>query len=484
MYDFIVVGAGYGGISTAALLANESKNILLLESHSKIGGCASYYKRKGFLFDVGATTLSGIQPNQPLGRLFNLLNIQPNLLKIDPGVIIKSDEKIIKRVADKDSWINNACSVFNSENQKEFWKEVFETEKKAWEFINHNSSLPPRSFGDVIRLLKPSNIEYLSLLPKIYKSVENVINKYDLQDELFIKFLEEQLLITTQNNIKDSPFLTACLGLAYPSETYYPFGGMYKPADLIMEVYKQKGGELKINRRVISITKKKDYFLVKTNKGEEFKTKNVVSNIPIWNMVSITEGKISNYFQRQSNLFDRSWGAFTINFGIEFSSQLDSLYFQIHTKDKIPNCSSRSFFVSFSHINDSEKAPSGWRSVTISAHTDTNLWNNLSEEEYSNRKKITTEFILSEFDRNFPEMRNSEKLFVLSGSPNTFEHYTNRHKGFVGGIPHSIKKSLLRMPPNLTPFKGLYIVGDTVFPGQGTPAVVLGALNIVTRILN
>ena len=53
MYDFIVVGAGYGGISTAAFLAKESQNILLLESHSKIGGCASFYERKEFIFDVG-----------------------------------------------------------------------------------------------------------------------------------------------------------------------------------------------------------------------------------------------------------------------------------------------------------------------------------------------------------------------------------------------------------------------------------------------
>ncbi len=74
--------------------------------------------------------------------------------------------------------------------------------------------------------------------------------------------------------------------------------------------------------------------------------------------------------------------------------------------------------------------------------------------------------------------------YLLSGTPSTYEFYTGRFNGFVGGIPHSVKKNLLRMPPNKTPFTNLYMVGDTVFPGQGIPAVVLGALNTVNRIIS
>ena len=73
---------------------------------------------------------------------------------------------------------------------------------------------------------------------------------------------------------------------------------------------------------------------------------------------------------------------------------------------------------------------------------------------------------------------------MLAGTPDTFEFYTNRKNGFVGGIPHSIHTNLLFMTPNVTPFPNLYIIGDSVFPGQGIPAVVLGAMNVVNRILH
>jgi phytoene dehydrogenase-like protein len=42
---------------------------------------------------------------------------------------------------------------------------------------------------------------------------------------------------------------------------------------------------------------------------------------------------------------------------------------------------------------------------------------------------------------------------------------------------------MLLLPPNQTPFAGLYMVGDSVFPGQGTPAVMLGAWNTIERIV-
>ena len=55
--------------------------VKLLEAHTVSGGCASYFKRKNFIFDVGATTLSGIQKHQPLGKLIANLNLEDIKLK-------------------------------------------------------------------------------------------------------------------------------------------------------------------------------------------------------------------------------------------------------------------------------------------------------------------------------------------------------------------------------------------------------------------
>lgn len=482
MYDFIVIGSGYGGIATASLLAKEGFSVLILESHISIGGCASFFKRKGFTFDVGATTLSGVLPNQPLGKLFNNLNIKPNLKKLDIGMIVKLKDKDIIRYSDKKKWINEANKKFGIK-QELFWDKIYSIESKSWDLISNNYRLPPKDIKDLIHLAKISNFKYIDLAIGLFKPLKSLLEKYKLdKNKDFVDFIDEQLLISTQNTSILAPYLTASIGLAYPSETYYPYGGIYKPLELALNYFKSRGNEIKFREKAISILKKKDFYEISTQKGNMYKAKGIISNIPIWNMKEICNGNIREYFTEISNSFKSSWGAFTLYFAIENNLELETVYYQIHTKNKLPYSSSKSIFVSFSLDDDYEKAPKGWRTVTISTHTSVEEWDNLSKEEYERRKNILENSILEEFDLSFPELIGKEKFYIESGSPKTFKFFTNRHRGYVGGIPHTIKKSILSLQGNTTPFDNFYMVGDTVFPGQGTPAVVSGALNIIQRI--
>ncbi len=51
-YDVIVIGSGLGGLTAANRLANCGHSILLLEHHHKLGGLATWFKRKGHIFDI------------------------------------------------------------------------------------------------------------------------------------------------------------------------------------------------------------------------------------------------------------------------------------------------------------------------------------------------------------------------------------------------------------------------------------------------
>jgi phytoene dehydrogenase-like protein len=52
----------------------------------------------------------------------------------------------------------------------------------------------------------------------------------------------------------------------------------------------------------------------------------------------------------------------------------------------------------------------------------------------------------------------------------------------VGGIPLDRRIFPWSYPRPTTPFEGMYAIGDTVFPGQGIPGVVLGALSLRRRL--
>jgi len=48
-----VVGAGFGGLSTACYLANAGADVTVLEKNGQVGGRASRLERDGFAFDMG-----------------------------------------------------------------------------------------------------------------------------------------------------------------------------------------------------------------------------------------------------------------------------------------------------------------------------------------------------------------------------------------------------------------------------------------------
>ena len=52
-FDAIIIGAGLSGLTTAILLAQAGKKVLVLEQHFKAGGYTHTFRRKGYLWDVG-----------------------------------------------------------------------------------------------------------------------------------------------------------------------------------------------------------------------------------------------------------------------------------------------------------------------------------------------------------------------------------------------------------------------------------------------
>ena len=73
--DYVVIGAGIGGLSAAALLTYYGYEVLVLESHYLPGGCAHTFERDGFFFDAGPSLWNGMntKPYNPLRQVLEIV---------------------------------------------------------------------------------------------------------------------------------------------------------------------------------------------------------------------------------------------------------------------------------------------------------------------------------------------------------------------------------------------------------------------------
>jgi phytoene dehydrogenase-like protein len=138
--------------------------------------------------------------------------------------------------------------------------------------------------------------------------------------------------------------------------------------------------------------------------------------------------------------------------------------------------------MSLSLPKDASRAPSGHRALTISTHTDLRPWWQLYNHDspaYEQRRQDYLEHILTGAERVIPDLRQRAAL-ILPGTPVTFERFTRRRWGWVGGYPQT--RLFAARQPRLA--RNLWMVGDSIFPGQSMPAVALGGLRIARAVLS
>lgn len=75
----IIIGGGYGGLCTGAMLTREGYRVTVLEKNLAMGGGLQSFARKGLHFETGMHVLAGLAEGQTLWRIFNYLGIMDKL---------------------------------------------------------------------------------------------------------------------------------------------------------------------------------------------------------------------------------------------------------------------------------------------------------------------------------------------------------------------------------------------------------------------
>lgn len=487
-YDVAVVGAGIGGLTAAALLARAGIRVLLLEAIHYPGGCASSYRKADAVFDVGATTFSGVAPGQPLDDLFRRIGRFDGLLPADPPMGVHLDGRMVIRHRDRAAWVREAERAFDRPMQG-FWNEVSGYSDAAYALMSAVPHLPPTGIRETVSNLRYLRAGVLRHIPHLFASVASRIRRHGAASDSFRRFVDAQLLITSQAASDRVPFFAGALGLSYPDYPLYSVrGGMIRYARFLERCAKDAGADIAYLQPVRRIEQTEAGWTLRSATGAVVEAETVVTDVPVFNLPDMTTGAHRDYFERTVARVKGTgveyWGAFTMYALVDSSvGAALPLNLQVVLPSPLASTGSSTFFLSFSHPGDEERAPSGFRTLTVSTHLAAGHPALLAGREYYRQWKQSAEAeILLALRSHVEDLCDMSFRFLQSGTPRTFEKYTGRFGGLVGGIPLDRRVFPFGYPMHTTPFDGLYCLGDTFFPGQGIPGVTLGALAVAKRM--
>jgi C-3',4' desaturase CrtD len=479
-YDVVVIGSGFGALSAAALLCKRGLSVCILEQAKYPGGCATTYKRKGYWFETGATTLVGLDENMPLRYLLDETGIHlPNLRKLEvPMQVWLSNGKIITRYPNLEQWIDEAERFFGKPGQRDFWEYCYKISQQVWRVSLQQQSFPFSNLKDVYQAVASFRPAQLRLIHGAFRTMEEVLRRFGLLDNrLFVDFVNEQLLITAQNYLREVNELFGATALCYTLYgNYYLDGGLINLVKPVLDYCLANGATINYGQEVTSVISGNGNYRTITTKGE-FTSQFVICGVPLNNTQKLFENPtIKKRLQQYILPSEKLNGAFTMSLVLRKKQDLPTLHHQLHVPGGLPVIGSKSIFISFSHPTDALRAPEGQQVASISTHI-AHPQNTIIYDKQIIEKAILAR--LEEAGLVLPE----DIISYQSATPGAWLLWTGRAYGAVGGYPQYKQIKPWQMKDARLDHKGAYVCGDTVYPGQGIVGVCLSGIIAFRKLM-
>lgn len=479
--NIIVIGSGIGGLAAGAILAGKGAAVTVLEAQDYPGGCAATFFRNGYRFDAGATVGCGFHSGGPMHELGQELGINWPI----------EEEPVAWQYRHKELHLDLTRSgddvLQRFPHSVSFWKEQKLLAGLLWQLASGGLSWPPETLGDLAGLLR-KGVSGLSGSGRLLKFAPGkalawlAAHQLDADPE-FVRFIDAQLLISVQTTSAFASAINAAIALDLPSSgAWHVKGGIGSIAELLAKSITDNGGAVLYRKKVIRIDSvRKQVVGVETGDGSAFAADMVLANLTPESLAELLESHSADSAVKKSP--SAEWSAFTLYLG------MDPSVFEASGTHHLQIIGSsgelgegNSIFVSYSPSTESGRAPEGLCAVTVSTHSRPGPWFeavNRGRGEYLELKRAYTETVLDLMSSQFPGVRDAVR-FIEAGTPVTWQRYTGRSCGYVGGYPQI---SLFDVISPSTAFDNMFLAGDSVFPGQSLPGVVTGARRVVEMVL-
>jgi phytoene desaturase len=470
----IVIGAGFGGLSTACYLADAGADVIILEKNEQTGGRASTLERDGFRFDMGPSWY--LMPDV-FERFFADFNRIPEeyygLERLDPHYrIFFKDGDRVDMSGDLEA-VRETFESYESGAGEAFERYLAKSRE------NYEVGMEHFVYEDRTRIrdfLDPRLAGYargLTLLGSMQDHVERYFDHPKLQQ------IVQYTLVFLGGSPRNTPALYNLMShVDFNLGVYYPEDGLGGVVEGITTVAEELGVEIHVDEPVTAIEPYARQNVVRTTENT-YRADIVVSDADY----AHTEQELLAQEYRQ---FDEEYwaeqtyapSAFLLYLGVEgdleplkhhslvLPADWEEHFTQIFEEPTWPD--DPAYYVCVPSDTDDSVSPEGHGNLFILVPIAPGL-----EDDATTREWYRDHILADLAEHTGVDVRDRivvEERFSVS----EFTERYNSYEGTALGLAHTLDQTALFRPPHRSEtVAGLYFTGANTTPGIGVPMCLI-----------
>jgi phytoene desaturase len=473
----IIIGAGFGGMAAAALLARDGHQVTVVEKNDQPGGRAAVWREKGFLFDMGPSWY--LMPDV-FERFFAEFGKRPNefynLIRLNPAyrVFYSPEEKVdISPDLEKNFKLFEQYQPHGAEQLTKYLDAAkYQYDIAMKEFI-YKQYEHYTDFFNLKLLVKGSKLH-------IFQSLDDYAKRYITEEKL--RKILEYTMVFLGGTPFDTPALYSLMShVDFNLGVWYPDGGITK----LVEAFHRLAVSLDVEFQFDQPVKK---IIVKNNTVAGVQTNNkiieadlVVANADYAHVeTQLLDSEHQSYPSQYWEKRAIAPSALLMYLGVDEKVQNlvhHNLYFAPHWQDHFESIfhnpqwpADPSYYISCPSKTDASVAPQGQENLFILVPVSAGLEDtNKIREEYFTKIMSHLETLTGQ---DIKKSLIVKRLFAH----NDFTSAYNAYKGTALGLAHTLRQTAIFRPSQRSRrVKGLYYTGHYTHPGIGVPMVTIAS---------
>jgi phytoene desaturase len=483
--SIIILGAGFGGLAAAALLAKDGHQVTVLEKNEQPGGRASSLVAEGFRFDMGPSWY--MMPEvfekffaefgKSTSDYFELLPLKPQYR------VFFGDKTQLDITGDiqKDTQTFEALEPGFTQKFEQYLAESK---------LKYDISMKSVLYKNMSSLFDLINLDMMKLGSKmgVFEPMHSYISKFFKHPK--IQQILEYNLVFLGCSPKNAPSLFSLMThVDFNLGVWYPEGGVTSLVNAVVSVGKEHGVTyvynapaqqlvVKDGKITAVVTPKKSYTadVIISNADYHF-TESILSDQSVrtfsekyWSKKVMTPSAFLLYLGVKGKL--PKLEHHNLYFGDDWSKHFDDVF----TRPRWPI--DPSIYINKASQSDDTVAPKGHENLMVLVPIAPGLEENESWREHY--AEYIIEFMEQKLDIKLKEKIVYQKIFSVTDFA---ERYNSYRGNALGGLAHTLFQSAIWRPNNFSKkIPNLFFVGANTVPGIGVPPAIISAHLVRDRL--